>query len=215
MQLIDTLATADVLLGLLTAGLLNLAVMVIEYRLPASLAQSPPSEWIAYRVLLPIGRILAVLAFILVAYPTLFGLGGAPSAASLIANGEGRFSHLINAAFLASLLLPFVPVIGRIPGAVLPVQGLIATAMLLVWMAAALGLKPNLWPGWPVLGFVAGWAVGSEWLARQTAFALGEHLYMRTGYAGTEQALYGFLVLFLQLPAILIYSLKIGTQLVP
>lgn len=215
MQLIDTIATADVLLGLLAAGLLNLVVVVIEYRLPASLAQSPPSEWIAQRVLLPLGRILAVLAFILVAYPTLFSLGDAPSAASLIANGDGRFSHLINAAFLASLLLPFVPVIGRIPGVVLPVQGLVATAMLFSWSTTALDLKLNLWPGWPVLGLVAGWAVVSEWLARLAAFAIGEHLYVRTGYAATEQALYEFLIVFLQLPAIVIYSMKIGTQLAP
>ncbi len=213
MSVADSLTHPSLLFALCVYGLLNLALVWTEHRISPLLSQSQASEWIAEHVLFPFARALVLLAFIAVSYPILFGLINAPSLAEVLGGHGHRISHLINVTFLVSLLLPFAPVIGAIPGFVLPIQGIVASAVLLSWLADAMDLVITLWPGGWVAGMVTVWAVLSHWLALQAATTLGAIANARLGYVDLEKAAYELIILALQAPAILLYTLNVGQQL--
>lgn len=212
MTLIDAIAQPRILLACLSFGVLNLLLANIEQRFLAAMAEHTLTGWLAEHVYLPLARIFTILIFIALAYPAMFGLREAPGIQTLLHGGEHRISHLVNLAFLLSLLLPLLPVAGRLPGLVLPAQGLLAAAMLFGWLAQARGVDVRLWPGWTTAALIVLWIVLGQRLAVWIAQQLGETRYHPTD-GDPERVYYETAILFFQVPAILLYTLGLGEQL--
>lgn len=213
MTLIDAIAQPRVLLACVVFGILNLLLAKREQLFLAHMAEHNITAWLAEHVYLPLARILSMLIFIGLAYPALFGLREAPDLHSLLTGGEHRVSHLINLGFLLSLLLPLLPVVGRLPGLVLPAQGLLAAAVLFNWLAQARGIEVSLWPGWLTMGLILLWAVLGQRLAVWIAQQVGDHWNADDPSEDQTRGYYETAILFFQIPAILLYTLSLGEQL--
>lgn len=213
MSVLEALLHPSLLGALALYALLGLALLWVEHRWLPPLSESAVSEWIAEHVLLPAARIVVLLAFIGAAYPVLFSVADAPSLHHLLSTGEHRIHTLINLAFLVSLAVPLLPVIGSVPGVVLPMQGIAASALLFAWTAAASGIEATVWPGGYVAVSVLAWAALGHRLAVAAARLSGEWFERWSGYSGSQRIIYESIVLFLQAPSILLYTLSIGRQL--
>lgn len=213
MTLIDAIAQPRMLLACVVFGILNLLLAKREQLFLVHMAEHNITAWLAEHVYLPLARILSMLIFIGLAYPALFGLREAPDIQSLLTGGEHRVSHLINLGFLLSLLLPLLPVVGRLPSLVLPAQGLLAAAVLFNWLAQARGIEVSLWPGWLTTGLVLLWAVLGQRLAAWIAQQFGDHWNAHDASEDLTRGYYETAILFFQIPAILLYTLSLGEQL--
>lgn len=211
MNLIDAFAQPRMLLACAAFAGSNLLLAKTELRFLAAMHEHDVTAWLAEHVYLPLGRIFTILVFIGLAYPALFGLREAPDILALLQGGEHRLSHLINLAFLLSLLLPLLPLLGRLPGLVMPIQGLLAAAMLFHWLAQARGIDATLWPGWTTAAGIVVWLVLAQRLAARGADLLVDH-WSADG-ADRERLWYDTLLLFFQLPAILLYTVGLGERL--
>jgi hypothetical protein len=215
MSVLEALLHPSLLLALTFYGLLNLGLIGFEHRWQPRMSAHWLVEWIAEHIVLPVARIAVLLVFIGAAYPALFGVAEAPALFSLLDQGEHRINTLINAAFLASLLFPLLPLLGGMPGVVLPVQGIAASGLLFSWLANSLGFSITLWPGWATAGMMLAWAELGHRLAVWSARGVGSRIDAWGDYIGAEKLVYDLIILFLQAPAILVYTLSLGQQLRP
>lgn len=159
------------------------------------------------RFALPLLRVFCLMAFIGCAYPALFGLRDAPSLWSLLEAGHGRFDRSINLLFFAGLLLPALPLLRRVPGLVLPLQGCLGVALLFGWLASARGLAElRRWPDAGTLLMLA--AVSG--LAMACASLLSRGVQDPLG----RQDIYDLLLIWLQLPVLILYGHWLGRQLI-
>ncbi len=193
-------------------GALSVALALVSARVPKH-AGHAAVVWLWEHLYLPLLRAAALVGFILVAYPGLFGVAEGPGVGALIAGGHARLSHLLGVVFLLSLALPALPVVGS-PALALPVQGAAGSALVFHWLAEALGAPAvGYWPGTPALLGAAALAYGAWWAARWASAALeltGRRLW---NVADAGEVASQALLLFLQAPALLVYSLGLGRQL--
>lgn len=214
MTIPQVLLHPTLIVAVLIFGALAFGLAWLEHRYFRLASVSLAGNWIAEQILLPLARLFAVLVFIALAYPVLFGIETTISFGDLLAHDSQRPHTLINVAFIAALVIPALPVFNRFPGLVLPVQGLVASAMVLAWFAAASEVRVVLWPSAGVLIFILAWAIASELLARWLVQLAGER--SPRGADNDRQALlYEFVIMPLQIPMILAYSLHAGRQLAP
>ncbi|GEM_PF-862580 len=213
-NLLTILLSPPLLSALLLYGLL---VMVLEYftaHLHHAVREVGFTAWVVEHVLLPWGRVLVLLLFLMLAYPLLFGLHSAPPMPDLLWAHDGRVSTLINTAFILSLLLPLAPLLGNLKGLVLPVQAIAMATLLFHWLTLALNVaEVSYWPGWPALLAILILAPLTQWAAHHSAHWLGGHLNRANNREGFENLLYEGLLLFFQVPAVLVYTLALGRQL--
>ncbi|BCO32970.1 hypothetical protein TspCOW1_30730 [Thiohalobacter sp. COW1] len=205
MSFVDLLFQPRLLLALLAFVLVSSLFALAELRLEPHYHQHPASAWIADHIFIPLAEVLALLAFLLLAYPVPYGLTTAPGMLELL-SADGRITDLINLLFLLSLLLPLLPGLGQLPGVVLLVQALAATALLFHWLGQRLQLEVSLAPGWLALGLILIWAWVGQRLVRRLAPMQGEALT-------PGRILHWHLTGAVQLPAILIYGQSLGRQL--
>ncbi|MBU1192592.1 MAG: hypothetical protein KKA36_09010 [Gammaproteobacteria bacterium] len=213
MNLIDAIAQPRVLLACLCFGFVNLLLAKGEQHFLIRMAEHSITAWLAEHIYLPLARVFSILLFIGLAYPALFGLREAPGIHSLLSGGDHRVSHLINLGFLLSLFLPLLPIVGRLPSLILPAQGLLAAAMLFSWLAQAQALDVSLWPGWIIAGLVLVWAILGQRLAVWIAQQFGDQWNAQSSSEDRTRVYYETAILFFQIPAILLYTLKLGEQL--
>lgn len=191
---------AIVIFVLGSIGLLALEDWLIDHPKSTSFG-----NWIVEHLYLPLLRAALVLAFVALAYPAIYGLSDAPALSGLLTGGHYRFDSWINAVLVASLLLPLVPGLGRIPGLLLALQGIIATAMLFGWVADAYGLQDEwLIPSWPLMFkilVITGGAALLSWMA-------GRSLQLAQGKLVAEAVR-----LTAQMPALIIYGKALGAQI--
>ncbi|MEW6648539.1 MAG: hypothetical protein AB1450_15190 [Pseudomonadota bacterium] len=195
----------------------GLVVMVLEYftaRLHHAVQDVGFTAWMVEHVLLPWCRVLALLLFLLLAYPRVFGLDAAPPMPDLLWAHDGRVSTLINTAFVLSLLLPLAPLLGNLKGLVLPVQAIAMSTLLFHWLTVALNVKTvSYWPGATVVVTILLLAPLTQSLAHHVSHWIGGHINRLHNREGFESLLYEGLLLFFQVPAVLIYTLALGRQL--
>lgn len=205
MSLFDLVFQPRLLLALLAFVLVSSLFALAELRLEPHYHQNPATAWIADHIFIPLAEVLALLVFLLLAYPVPYGLTTAPEILDLL-SADGRTADLINLLFLLSLLLPLLPGLGRLPGVVLLVQALAATALLFHWLGQRLQLDVSLVPGWLALGLILIWAWAGQRLVRRLAPRQGEDLTL-------GRIMHWHLTGAVQLPAILIYGQSLGRQL--
>lgn len=201
----DLLFQPRLLLALLVFVLVSTLFALAELRLEPHYRQHPATAWIAGHIFIPLAEVLALLIFLLVAYPVPYGLVEAPGVLELL-SVDGRTADLINLLFLLSLLLPLLPGLGRLPGLVLLGQALAATTLLFHWLAQRLQVEVSLVPGWLALALILVWAWVGQRLVRRLVPITGEDLT-------SGRILHWHLTGAVQLPAILIYGQSLGRQL--
>jgi len=170
--------------------------------------------WLWMHLYAPMMRAAILMVFLLMAYPTLFGLTDAPTVAVLLAGGDGRFGHLLGIVFLLSLVLPLVPALAALPALVMPIQGIAGAALLFHWLTTATGAPTvSYWPGGQVLLGIMALSWAAHWLAVRTAGAIEHMARQRLQIADLGELLIEGLLLFLQAPAIILYTMALGKQL--
>ncbi len=212
MSLTTALLHPQLLLALLIYAALSIALVWAAHRADAWLHHNALTAWLSEHVYLPLARAALLLLFIALAYPALYGLNEAPPLSTVMAGGEHRLSHLINLMFLLSLLLPLLPLIGTLPGVVLPLQGISAAALVFHWLDAGQGTAVSLFPGWATAAVILLWIYLGQRLALAAAHRLGGWANARYEMQDLEKASYEALILACQAPAILIYTLALGRQ---
>ncbi len=172
-------------------------------------------QWPWANIGLPLLRSGLMLIFILMAYPTIFGIVDAPPLAALFDENATRMNYLVNILFLTTLLFPLIPVIGKWEELILPVQAIAASSVLFSWTATEMGISTvHYWPGFLTTGFILLWAFITHWLARAGSQYLGEAIDSKYNVTYSGELLSRGILLILQSPAILIFSVALGRQLV-
>ena len=183
----------------------SIGLLIFEEYLHNHPSLSNLGTWLSEHLYIPMLRAALALVFVAAAYPALFGLQDAPAIDSLLSAGHYRLDWWINGVVLVSLALPTVPGLGRIPGIVLTLQGMVASAMLFGWLAQDLGLTQYwLLPGWSLLAkilLITGTAGLLSWMA-------GYYLKFARKRLVAES-----LRLFAQMPALIIFGSALGRQL--
>ncbi len=201
------------LMALLAYALLAMGATALAHRALRAVAQVAVSEWILLHMGLPLLRVALLLAFLLMAYPALYGMRGLPALGQVLGAEPARLASLVNVAFLIALLLPWVPGIGRIQALVLPVQGITASAQLFVWASRDAALGPvDLWPGTATLLGITVAALLGHLLALRLAVWVRDWGRATLQVDDLDAAGYQTLILVLQVPAILLYSLSLGVS---
>ena len=214
MSLLESLFHPQLLLALALFALISVLVEVVAYQLLSALAEVAPSSWLMQHTVIPAARALALVTFILVAYPVLFGVESAPAVKELLAVERLRLSNLVNVIFLLSLLLPLIPVFSRWPALLLPIQGIAAATMVFRWWAAT---QPQVviqfWPGWTTVLSLLALAFITHEIAKQLSHHLEKKLDAIIDRQGSGRLIYRTVVMVLQVPVILLYTLSLGQQL--
>jgi len=213
-SLLAVLFSPHLIGALILYGLLVMALEYFTARLHHAVREVGLTAWVVEHVLLPWSRVLALLLFLLLAYPLLFGLHSAPPMPDLLLARDGRVSLLVNTAFVLSLLLPLTPLLGNLKGLVLPVQAIAMAALLFHWLTQALGfVHVSYWPGGLAAVTILALAPLTQSLAHHAGHWLGSHINRAQNMEGFEGLAYEGLLLFFQVPAVLIYTLALGRQL--
>jgi hypothetical protein len=104
-------------------------------------------------------------------------------------------------------------VIERRAALLLPLQGLIATAMLFSWYADYIGATAaGVWPGWPPLALILLFVVVGHRVAAWGARHLGRALDARYATVGLERLVLNAVELVAQAPVMLLYGYALGRQ---
>lgn len=160
--------------------------------------------WALDHVAIPLLRVAVVLSLISLAYPGIFGVADLPALSELLATDQRR-AHWINALFLLGLALPLLPAADHLGEAILPIQGMLALAMLFRWLSQAMGIPDAIW--WPNLStllFSLIW-IGANLLLAQ--------LLQRHASAATGHWLRDALLLLMQLPVLWVFGQQLGSAL--
>jgi hypothetical protein len=189
---------------------LSPGLLYLGHKLVDRVQDVPVTGWLAGHVALPLLRVMAILGFLAVAYPAIFGVEGLPPLWQVLGEAPGRLTTLVNVLFVLSVVLAALPLIGDIQALVLPAQAIAACALLFAW---AVGPDAGLWPGWGALGSILLWALATHAAGSWLLHRLGTTIDGRWRIEGARVLLLDTLMLIFQLPAILIYSLALGRGL--
>lgn len=216
----EVLFHSDYLMALLlhaiSAPLILLATLWLSSLAHASIGHEAWAKelnhWGTQHVWLPLARIAAILLFIVAAFPVIYGLDSDIAIGDIL--HSERIDTLINTLFVISLLLPLIPVVGRIHALVLPLQSLAAAQLLFNWLnqhayQQDISLLPSL-SAWlqTILLVIASHGI-SLWLAKHIGLWLDDQFNVE----GFDELLLQSILLILQAPLLLIYTVELGRQL--
>ncbi|MCC6201842.1 MAG: hypothetical protein IT494_02420 [Gammaproteobacteria bacterium] len=214
MSLLETLLLPRVVGAVLVFAAAAMCEPLLESWLTRLLRGNGAFDWCWERLLSPLLRATLIGALVAALYPALFGLIEAPTLGRLIALGHARVNLLLGALFLLTLVLSALPVISRHPALALPLQGILATAMLFSWLADYLGATNALLvTGWLQLLLLVILAVTSYRIANIGAARLGARLDAAASVSGSQAILRQGLLLLAQGPLIVLYGHTLGRQI--
>ena len=214
MSTIEILLNTKIIGAFLVIILLAIVVEIISRKILDILDDVSVSEWLFEKIFIPLFRALELMTFILLAYPVLFGLNEAPPISQLLSEGSHRINTLLNILFVLPLLLSLLPIFGRMPSLLLPVQGIAGSTLIFSWMQAALQ-RNNIHyvPNIMVIVVIILLAIVShaiaKWVALQLSNAVNRFFQIDDG----QKIVYRIVVVVAQLPVILIYTTGLGRQL--
>ena len=201
------------LTAVIVYGIAILIVLPLSVRIHARL-KLHVLQWQWDHIAMPLLYVLLLILFIAMAYPLLFGIENAPSLGKLLGSGEIRMNKLVNLVFIISLLFPVIPVLGEWRELILPLQGIAATMMIFSWLTYDLGVKNvHYWPGLTNTALILAVAVLTHWLAIRLAGFIGHRFDTRFNVLDSGELFARCLILFMQSPAVLIFSTGLGKQL--
>lgn len=212
MTFFEILFSAPVLAALTVHGIMTMIIMLLTDRLAAHLEHHALQDAVLKYVVIPLSKVISLLLFIGIAYPTLYGIETVPSLVSILTQDELRIQHLINLLFITSLILLWLPLSVLWHSLLLPIQGSLAAGLLFFWMAKAQGIDITLWPSWEALFAMIIWALLSHWITVKLSFMMHELLKNKHAMDDGEIWFYQSTVLTIQVPTILIYASSLGAQ---
>jgi hypothetical protein len=107
-----------------------------------------------------------------------------------------------------------IPVFGERRELILPLQGIAAVMMIFNWLTHELGVERiSYWPGMQNIILILMVAIFSYWLAVRLAALAGHRFDERFNVLHSGALFSRCLILFMQSPALLIYSVGLGKQL--
>lgn len=182
----------------------------LELFLYRAAANDTALEWGLEHIYLPLLRILLLLGFIALAYPDILNAPNAPSLKTVIDADTHRLSHWVNLAFIAGLVLPLVPALGRLPAPLFSLQALLAVTLLFCWTADAMQIDVSPWPGHRIFLVYLLISVGSYICFRRvmTLFFQQNHLQ-----DPIQQSILDTILILSQIPAIWFFARGLGQQL--
>lgn len=178
-----------------------------EQRCSQWLHDYPEFDFFLLRVLLPLLRLGTLIVLVFVAYPELFARPdlALPSLATTLSVPRDWLADSINFLVIGTFLLPSIPVIGRRPELVVPLQSAILIALLFTWTATASGLAHfTAWPGLATTIELVCYAWLGGFIGRRAMLLVPGERWDRSAI--------DMAVLLFQLPAIWRYSQALGTQ---
>ena len=188
----------------------SIALLAVEDRLMRVVAGVPVTGWLGEHIYIPMLRVVSVLLFVTLAYPDIFGLDTPYTINEILVAGRGRFDDWLNAVLIVSFLLPVIPLVSRLPGIILTVQGIIACCVLFAWVAPMHGLEnPVYWMGWSV--FLR--SILITVVAAGFGYLLHRVLENDPGKEKVSELVPEALRLAAQLPAITLYASALGAQI--
>jgi len=214
MSIIEILLSGKIIRAILIFTLLVILVELISIKILDILSDVSITEWMFEKIFIPLFRALELMIFILLAYPVLFGINEAPALLQLLSTGSHRINTLVNILFVLPLLFSLIPIFGRMPSLLLPVQGIAGSTLVFSWMQAALHAQNiHYMPGI----FVITALILLAFLSHSIAVWTGLHLSDRMNHAlqidDGQKVVYRIIVVIAQLPVILIYTTGLGSQL--
>ncbi|MCP5144715.1 MAG: hypothetical protein H6978_07815 [Gammaproteobacteria bacterium] len=187
---------------------------LLEVRLARHLQENDALRWYWNILASPLLRSMLIVSFVVLGYPTLFGLVHAPSLRELSVQGYLSFNNLVGVVFLVTLIFPWIPGLGRHAELVLPAQGLAATALLFHWYTGFIGAtSATPFPGWALLGAIAALAWLLHRVAQQLAVLVGQELDRSWHLEGSRLVLLSGLEILIQGPLILALGAALGRQI--
>ena len=213
-DLLSAMFEGRVLVAMGVYALLAATEPFLEQGIERACDDNPPALWFFEHLGLPLLRAACIIAFVYLAYPALFGLRDAPALGTLLAAHAGATGTLLGIAFLVALFAPLVPLLHRHPELVLPIQGMLATALLFEWLTEWLHMSSvSPWPGSDVMALALGVAWLMHRLARRIGHLLGTSADAATGRAGYDVLAVHVVTMIAQLPVILIYGTGLAAQI--
>lgn len=176
--------------------------------------QGPLEGWAIDGVFLALARTTAILMFVAIAYPAIFHLADGPSLNQLLNGGSMRVNHLLNITLLLTLLLPLIPAFSQRPDVILPLQFVFILALLFDWLGHHFELSTwSLWPELSTAFSMFAWVAAAPFLAGLFARLAANVTDQLWQPSDIEQFYYEFVLLVLQLPAVLLYTRDLSRQL--
>ena len=213
MSIVQIMLSGEFLLALAVYAALVI-VSVPCFNAAHSHLQNTILNWPWEHIARPLLRALLMMVFIGLAYPVIFGLGEAPALFDLLAKGNHRINLLLNLMFLLTLVFPMLPLIGDQDELILPAQAILACSLLFSWLAAETGVtNVHYWPGIVALIFIFLIAFISHRLASFLSHHAGHYVDEKFHLAESGELISRAFILFMQSPAILLYSAALGKQL--
>lgn len=213
MTLLESLLHPEMLLALSLFAIVSVLVEIGGYKLLLTISEVSATSWLMTHTIIPAARALALVTFILVAYPVLFGVELALPISQLLSAGEMRLTNLVNIVFLLSLLLPMIPIFSRWPALVLPLQGIAAATMVFQWWATTQSsINIQFWPGWSAVTMMVVLAIITHEIAKQLSHYLEKKVDVILTRKGSGKLIYRTVVMIMQVPVILMYTLSLGKQ---
>lgn len=187
-----------IFLVLATAGLAGETWLVEKFD------RSQANIWLLDHVYLPALRLPALIGFVLASYPSLYGLESGPPLAALL--DFDWFGQALNILFLLPLLLSLLPVAGRMPAFVLPLQGMVLAALLFMPLVTVMNIdNPDYRPDITTLFALTGFGIGGHFLGNTLAVRLPQRKFALPARDA--------IILIFQAPAILAYGRALGSGL--
>jgi len=214
MSTIEILLSGKIILAIFIIILLAILIEVISKKILDILSDVSITEWMFEKIFIPLFRALELMIFILLAYPVLFGINEAPPLSQLLSTGSHRIHTLVNILFVLPLLFSLIPIFGRMPSLLLPVQGIAGSTLVFSWMQAALHVQNiRYMPGFIVIAAIILLAILSHTVAKWAGLYLSERVNQAFHIDDGQKVIYRIVVVIAQLPVILIYTTGLGSQL--
>ena len=201
-----------ILIALIIELVLAVPLIFALEELREKIEDSVVLKWMVDHIGMPFVRVVLILIFILSAYPALYGIEQLPSLGSVLFEHSERIHSLINWLFITSLAIPFLPMVGVIPAFVLPIQSILATALLFNWATRDvldISLMPNLF----ILALFIILSIVTHKIAKLFAEFMGHSFQHKIDKQDMANLVYESTLLVFQLPAILVYGYYLGWQI--
>ena len=214
MSFTEATTTLDIFFALSFFLLAGIAEPFIEHHLNGVLESNHVFHWSRHHLLTPFVRAAVIMAFVFLAYPSLFGLRHAPEIGRLLADESLRLNNLLGILFVCTLLLPLFPPFRKRTELIVPLQGIIATGAVFTWYTEYLGATAaTVWPGLATALLIVCIVVFGHRLAARSGQRLGEVLDRTFNTTGFDRVVPNAMELLIQAPVILIYGYVLGRQI--
>lgn len=206
-----TVSQPNYWLRLMGVAVLHVPLFLLLERLQRKLADIPLSREIAAWAGPPFVHAVLALGFVLWVYPHQFGRGVEPDFMRSLHVRAGPISDLFNLAFVLSVFLPWLPVLGRYRGLVTSVQIAVLGAVLLHWRYPSASIE--YFPPASMLAGLVALSVGLHLLAGEFSERAGLRLDAMLETEGWGNLVEAPLDFLLQGAVVLRYGLYLGGQL--